>query len=88
MILLSQTLNKLEKNHEYLELTKVTVLPNNQKIISVSINAFTPQNNEELFSYTSDRLVSPMQMIKTRRILEFERAKSVALNIHHTLIVK
>jgi hypothetical protein len=88
VILLLQTTNELEKNPKELELTKVAALLDNQKIISDSINAFTSQNNTELFSYNPDKLVSPMQIIQTRRILEFERAKSVALNIHHTLIVK
>jgi len=87
-MLLSQTTNELKKNSKFLDPSKIKIFPNDRRIVYDSIKAFNSQNNIEPFSYKSDRLVSPLQMIQTRRLLEFNRAKSVAMNIHHTLVVK
>jgi len=86
--LLSLTINELEKNHEKLELTTIRVLHNNRKMLSDSIKAHNYQNNEDSFYYTSDSLVLPIQMFDARSLLKYNRAKSVALNIYHTLVVK
>lgn len=88
VVLLSQTDTGLEKNLGTVELTKVIVLPNDPKIISDSVKTFNPQSYIESISNKSTRFISPRQMIKTRRDVEFNRAKSIALNMHHTLIVK
>jgi len=87
-ILLSQRDDRFKKSLNNLKLTNVIVLPNVRKTTLDLIKAFNPLSHIKSTSKESSNFVSPKQIIQTRRNAEFNRAKSIALNIHHTLIVK